>query len=89
MASTRGSGVDIVTAGIAGSGFLGLLFSHPRSGFRRVLEVAGVLGSGLLAAIAVASEGRLFHSPDAMTALALAGFSSVVLSFIEGKLQPR
>jgi hypothetical protein len=89
VASTRSSGVDIVTAGITATGFLGLLFSHPRSAARRVLEVAGLAGSVLLGVSALIGGRALFHSPDAMVALGLASLSSVVLSFIESKLQPQ
>jgi hypothetical protein len=89
LASTRSSGVDIVSAGISATGFVGLLFTHPRSVGRRVLEVAGLAGSALLSATALFGGSSLFHSPDAMLALSLAAFSSVVLSFIEGQLQPK
>lgn len=89
LASTRSSGVDIVSAGIAATGFVGLLFTHPRSTARRVLEVVGLSGSALLSSVALFGGNGLFHSPDAMLALSLAAFSSVVLSFIEGQLQPR
>jgi hypothetical protein len=89
VASTRRTGVDVAAAGLSAAGFLGLMLSHPRSGARRLLELGGLLGSGLLATAALVGGTSLFHSVDAMLALAVASFSSVVLSFIEGRLQPR
>jgi hypothetical protein len=89
VASTRTTGVDVVTAGLTATGFLGLLLTHPRGGARRALEVGGLLGSVLLGGSALVGGTALFHSVDAMLALALASFSSVVLSFIEGQLQPK
>lgn len=87
MVSDRARGFDVVSAGVAATGFVGLLFTHPRSTARRVLEVSGLFGSGLLGFMALMGGTRLFSSPDSMLALSLAAFSSVVLSFIEGQLQ--
>jgi hypothetical protein len=89
VASARRTGVDVATAGLSAAGFLGLLLSHPRSTARRMLELGGALGSAVLSAAALFGGPSLFHSVDAMLALAVASFSSVVLSFIEGRLQPR
>lgn len=87
LVSTRAGGVDVVSAGIAATGFVGLLFTHPRSTVRRVLELGGLFGSGLLGFAALLGGTHLFYSPDSMMALSLAAFSSVVLSYIEGQLQ--
>lgn len=82
------SSFEAAAAGAVAAGNLGLLLSHPSRWLRRGLEVAGLLGSGLLS-LWVFIFGHSFASPDAMLAMALMTASTSVLSFIEWRLQPR